>query len=254
MKTLALARTHTKIAGRQKALWFTVIPLAGLATLLALTSAARPGTGDVEDLAFAAKMIAIFSGIAYAAAFAGFFTTASSLGMQELEASSPVSPLALRSARVIGAFTVVITPAAIVLLAMGVAQTLNGYPWSIPAALAVLVTIVAPAALIAMSISGVAGALLPRAFGRIVAALLWFYLVFSTPLIPLPTINGTPFNVIGDTIGAGYFHTSPLYLPSGPLGTEGTLLTATLSLAWQLVLVLILLALGTWLAGRAQKR
>ena len=254
MKAIALTGTHIKIAGRQKALWFTVIPLAGFATLLALTSAVRPGTGDMEDLAFTAKMIALFSGIAYSAAFAGFFTSASRLGMQELEASAPTTPLSVRSARVFGAFVVVILPAAVVLLVMGLAQTMNGHPWSIPAAIAVLVTIVAPAALIAMSISGVAGALLPRAFGRIVAVLLWFYLVFSTPLIPLPTVNGTPFNVIGDTIAAGYFHTSPLYLSTGPLGVEGTPLTATLSLAWQFVFVLILLTVGAWLSGRAQKR
>ena len=95
MTVLALARTHSKVARRQKALWFTAIPLTAFATLLAVISPARPGTGGIEDLAFSAQLIVMFTGVAYAAAFADFFTAPSRLSINELEASTPVAALAL---------------------------------------------------------------------------------------------------------------------------------------------------------------
>ena len=132
MTVLALARTHSKVARRQKALWFTAIPLTAFATLLAVISPARPGTGGIEDLAFSAQLIVMFTGVAYAAAFADFFTAPSRLGTNELEASTPVRPLALHTARILGTFGVVVIPALAVLLLMGVVQTLSGHPWSTP--------------------------------------------------------------------------------------------------------------------------
>lgn len=254
MSTISLAGTHAKVAGRQKALWFTAIPLTAFATLLAVISPAAPGTGGIEDLAFTGQIIAIFTGVAYTAAFADFFTGPARLGVHELEAATPVRPFVLRAARVLGALAVVITPSLLVLLAMGLVQTIGGSAWSMPAAVAVTATIVGPAAMIAMVLSGLAGVLLPRALGRIAAVLVWFYLVFSTPLIPIPTLNGTIFNVIGDTIGSGYFGLSPIYPPTGPLGFDATPATATVSLAWQLVLIVLLLLAGSVLAERARKR
>lgn len=254
MNMAGLIRTHAKVAGRQRALWFTVIPLTGFATLLALTAPEAPATGGTRELAFTGNLIAIFTGIAYAAAFADFFTAPVRLGMPELEAAAPVRPIVLRGARVLGAFTIVIAPSLAVLLAVALVQTLGGSTWSLPAAVAVTATIVGPAALIAMTLSGLAGALLPRALGRIAAVLVWFYLVFWTPLIPVPTLNGTIFNVIGDTVAEGYFGTSPIYPPTGTFGLDGTPATATVSLAWQFVLIFILLAAGSVLAERAAKR
>lgn len=254
MRFVGLARTHAQVARRQKALWFTAIPLTAFATLLAVISPARPDTGGVEDLAFAGQIIAIFTGIAYAAAFADFFTAPAKLGMQELESSAPVSPLALRCARVLGAFSVVVTPSVAVLLVMGAVQTLQGSAWSLPGALAVAATIVGPAALIALSISAFAGAILPRALGRIVAVLVWFFLVFSTPLIPIPTPNGTVFSVIGDAIVGGYFGASPMYPAGGALAFDGTPLSATVSLLLQVLIILLLLAAGSVAAERARKR
>jgi ABC-2 type transport system permease protein len=253
MTLLALAGAHSKIARRQKALWFTSIPLTAFATLLAVISPGRPGTGGTQDLAFSAQMIVMFAGVAYAAAFADFFTATSRLGMHELEASAPTAPLALRAARVLGTFGVVVVPALTVLLLMGIAQTINGHPWSLPAALAVTATIVAPGVLIAMSLSALLGAILPRALGRVAGVLVWFFLIFSSPMLPLPTINGTVLSVIGDAIGAGYFGTSPIYPPAGPLAFDGTPVAATVSLLAQLAIILTLLTAGSALAGRTGK-
>lgn len=254
MTVLALARTHSKVARRQKALWFTAILLTAFAALLAVISPARPGTGGIEDLAFSAQLIVMFTGVAYAAAFADFFTTPSRLGINELEASTPVAALALRTARIFGTFGVVITPALTVLLVMGVVQTLSGHPGSIPVAVAVTVTIIAPGVLIAMSLSALLGAILPRALGRIAGVLVWFFLIFSSSLLPLPTPNGTVLTVIGDAVASGFFGTDPIYPPAGSLAFDGTVWTATLSLVAQLVIIVLLLSAGSALAGRTAKR
>ncbi|AOS62210.1 hypothetical protein [Actinoalloteichus hymeniacidonis] len=255
MTLISLTRTHSRVARRQSALWFTTVPLTAFATLLAVVSPGRPGTGGIEDLAFAGQIIAIFTGIAYAAAFADFFTVSARFGMHEIEAATSVPQALLRTARVLGAFTVVIAPSLVVLLTMGLVQMIGGRPWSLPGALAVTATVVAPAALIATALSGVAGALLPKALARIVAVLAWFLLVFSSPLLPIPTPNGTVFSVVGDAIVTGWFGAGPIYAASsGPLAFDGTSLGATVSLILRLVIVVALLLAGAWLAERTRKR
>jgi ABC-2 type transport system permease protein len=254
MRILALARTHSRVARRQKALWFAAIPLTVFATLLAIISSAWPGTGGTEDLAFTAQLLVVFTGVAYAAAFAGFFTSTLRLGMDELEASTPVATLVVRAARILGTFSVVVLPALTVLLVMGVVQTVSGHLWSIPLAVAVVVTIIAPGILIAVSLSGLMGAILPHALGRIAGVLVWFFLIFSSPLLPLPTPNGTIFTVTGDAVASGYFGTAPIYPPAGYLAFDGTVWTATASLLTELVLILVMLAAASVLAARRAER
>lgn len=253
MNVIALPLTHSKIARRHKALWFTVLPLTAFAVLLSAISPAAPRTGGSEDLAFTAKIIAIFTGIAYSAAFDDFFTVSARLGMSELEASTPVHAAILRTARVIGAFTVVFTPSLAILLLVGVKQAISGHVLSPFIAIAVSLTIVAPAALIAMAISGLTGTVLPRAIGRITAVMIWFWLVFSSPMLPVPTLNGSFLGVIGDTVGAGYFGAEPIYSPSGALGLASSPQAATISLIWEVVLIVLLLALGSWIADRLRR-
>lgn len=254
MRVLALPRAHSKIARRQKALWFAVLPLTAFAVLLSVISPAAPHTGGSEDLAFTAKIIAIFTGIAYSAAFSDLFTASVRLGMHELEASTPVNAAVLRAARVTGAFTVVFTPSLAVLLAVGISQVTAGHVLSPLVAVAVSLTIVAPATLIAMTISGLAGTVLPRAIGRIAAVMIWFWLVFSSPMLPVPTLNGSFLGVIGDTVGAGYFGAEPIYAPSGALGLASTPVAATMSLIWQMALIVTLLTIGSWIADRSRRR
>lgn len=248
MKFFALVNTHLKITWRQKSVWFTVIPLTAFATLLAVTSPAHPTTKGVESLVFSAQLILIFTGIAYSAAFANFFTTSLKLGTQELEAAAPVGVLTVRSARIIGTFSVIIMPALVVLLIMSIIQTGSGNLLSIPAALAVTATIIAPGFLLAMSLSAFLGAILPNTVGRIVGVLIWFFLTFSSPLIPLPTPNGTVLSVVADPVATGYFGASPIYLPAGPLAFNDSAWTATFSLFIQFIIVILLLSTGSKLA------
>src|SRR5690625_7755668 len=96
----------------------------------------------------------MFTGIAYAAAFADFFTAQAKLGMHELEASTAAPGALLRTARVLGTVSAVIAPPPAVLLAMGLVQTISQRPCSLPGAPAATATVGAPAGLLAMALSG----------------------------------------------------------------------------------------------------
>mgnify|MGYP000878182358 CR=1 FL=1 len=64
-----LVRVHSRIARRQKALWYTSIPLTLFAVLVSFGGGRAPHTGGVEDIVYTAQIVAIFVGVAYAAAF-----------------------------------------------------------------------------------------------------------------------------------------------------------------------------------------
>lgn len=254
MTLVRMAGTHARITRRRGSVWFAIVPLTMLGALIAFVSPAAPRTGGMADLAFTGQMIALFSGAAYAAAFTGFFTSRARRSMDEIEASTPVASTTMRAARVVGTIAIVLVPSAAVVVATGIAQTVSGHLAGIPVAVAVVATIVLPSAMIATSLSALAGTLLPQALARVMAVLAWFWGVFSTPLIPLPTLNGTILNIVGDTTTAGLYGGPSLYQPDGPLRLEATPLTAGLSLAWQFALIALLLIVGSALAQVRQQR
>ncbi|RLP07671.1 murein hydrolase transporter LrgB [Propionibacterium australiense] len=257
MTLFHVAATHARITRRRVWLWFAIVSLTALGALLAFISPGAPHTGGTPDLAFTGQVIALFCGAAYAAAFTDFFASASRRSMDEIEASTPAAPLTRHAALVLGTLGIVLVPSAVVLMGTGLAQTVAGHGTAVLAAIAVLVTIVLPSALVATCLSALLGAVLPHGAARVVAVLLWFGAVFSTPLVPLPTLNGTVLNLVGDTVAAGFFGASPLYPrydSTGPLGLDATTPpAAVLSLVWQAVLIMLLLAAGSSLA-RARAR
>ena len=253
MTLVNLIRVHARIAWRQKALWYTSIPLTLLAIIVSFGGNA-PNTGDVKDLVYKAQVTVMFLGIAYAAAFTNLLTAPARLGIGELELSAPVGSMKLRMARVVGPFTVVIVPPLTFLLVMGTIQTVQGKWDGLPMALVVTASVIAPAMLCSIAISAFTGSFLPQAFARIVAVLVWFYLVFSTPMIPVPAPAGTIFGITGDVVAEGYFGSRPLYALTGPLSSSPGPATATVSLLWQLTLIIVLLAIGSRLSERFRDR
>lgn len=98
-----------------------------------------------------------------------------------------------------------------------------------------------------MSLSSLLGAILPMIVARITGVLAWFALVFSSPMLPVPTVNGTILNVIGDAVGAGWFGLGPVYPATGGiLAVTGTPANAAISLIAQLAVAMLLMALGGW--------
>lgn len=192
-----LIRVHMIIVWRQRSLWAAAVPLALFALLLGVISPAGPHDHGAGDLAFMAKTMAMFMPIAYMAAFTDFHTRHSRLGIGQLEDSTPIPAPMLAAARTFGAFLILIAPSLLLLECAGTVQTLHGSWRAIPQALAAGLAITGPAVLTAMSLSSLLGAILPMIVARITGVLAWFALVFSSPMLPVPTVNGTILNVIG---------------------------------------------------------
>ena len=186
-----LVRVHARTARRQRSLWYATVPLTLLAVLLSVDAPAAPGTGGIDDLVFVARVMGTLIGIAYAAAFTGLLVAPARLGVDELELSTPVGTTTLGAARVLGTFAVVMVPPLVVLVGVGLVQTVGGSWTGLPAALLVAVAMEVPTVLCALAVSALAGSVLPQALARVVAVLTWLYLTMTTPTIPVPGVTGT---------------------------------------------------------------
>ncbi len=166
-----LVRVHARTARRQRSLWYATVPLTLLAVLLSVDAPAAPGTGGIDDLVFVARVMGTLIGIAYAAAFTGLLVAPARLGVDELELSTPVGTTTLGAARVLGTFAVVMVPPLVVLVGVGLVQTVGGSWTGLPAALLVAVAMEVPTVLCALAVSALAGSVLPQALARVVAVL-----------------------------------------------------------------------------------
>ena len=215
MSLIHMASTHSRIYARRRSLWIADIPLALLVTLLAAISPVSPGLMVPQGLVFTAQELAMFVSLAYAAAFADLMTGARQLGMDELESTSVVSKPVVRGARILGAWAIATMPSLVILLIIAAWQTVHGSLMALPVVVATYLLIVTPAALIAMGISALFGALMPTAPARIIAVIVWAWMVFSTPLLPVATPSGSVFAMNGDPIAQGWLGAEPIYQPSG---------------------------------------
>ena len=237
MRILRLVRITLLMFYRRKALWIASIPLALFALFLAYASPMSPGLNTIQGLVFTGQVLAIFTSLAYAASFSNLMTAGRRTGMDELESTSPLPMAAIRSAHVLGAWVICISSSLLFLVLIAVYQTFRGNGMAMLAALAVVFVILSPSMLIAMGISALLGALLPTIVARILAVLIWAWLAFYTPLLPLPTLNGGPLSVIGDPIAQGWFHTNPMYAPAnGPFTAQ----SGVISLLWQVCIIFLL--------------
>lgn len=252
MRILAAARTHAVLTRRNKPLMASTVALTLLTVLLIATSRQNPTPQGAAGLASISQSISMVNGVAYAAGQSSYFVAYHHGRIRELEASTPASQLTLDGARMLGTVSMSLVPSAAFLLVVAALQTLKD-PWSIPAALAAIVTIVAPSALVATSLSALLGATLPSVLARLVAVTAWITLLISTPLIPLPTPNGTLFNLVGDAVVSGYFGCAPIYRPTAGLAYDGTPATASLSLFFELLLAAVLFVSGSRLAARRSR-
>lgn len=237
MRILSLVRITLLMFYRRKALWIASIPLALFALFLAYSSPISPGLNTMQGLVFTGQVLAIFTSLAYAASFSNLMTAGRQTGMDELESTSPLPMAVIRSAHILGAWVICISSSLLFLVLIAVHQAINGNGKAILVALAVALVILAPSILIAIGISALLGALLPTIVARILAVLVWAWLAFYTPLLPLPTLNGGPLAVIGDPIAQGWFHTDPVYAPAnGPF----TVQSGVISLLWQVCIIFLL--------------
>ena len=211
MRFLALARTHFRLAARQRALWIVSLGLA----LLSITITVNPGlsfeTDNPAALALTAQMLALMPPVAYAAAFTDLASESERLGISEIEASAPVPPFELAAARVAGALAAMALPSVGVLLFCAGGQMLHGNVWALLQAVVLLAGVVLPAALVAAALSAFAGSLLPRALARIAAIVAWFGVLFLSVFVPTPTAGGgLRVHIAADSVAQVLFGSTPL--------------------------------------------
>ena len=250
MRFLALARTHFRLAARQRALWIVSLGLA----LLSVTITVNPGlsfeTDNPAALALTAQMLALMPPVAYAAAFTDLASESERLGISEIEASAPVPPFELVAARVAMAL-----PSVGVLLFCAGGQMLHGNVWALLQAAVLLAGVVLPAALVAAALSAFAGSLLPRALARIAAIVAWFGVLFLGVFVPTPTAGGgLRVHIAADPVAQVLFGSTPLLDSPESAVTAATPLEAIALLALKLAAAVALLAAAGAIARKRTYR
>ena len=253
MRFLALARTHFRLAARQRALWIVSLGLA----LLSITITVNPGlsfeTDNPAALALTAQMLALMPPIAYAAAFTDLASESERLGISEIEASAPVPPFELVAARVAGALAAMALPSVGVLLFCAGGQMLHGNVWALLQAAVLLAGVVLPAALVALS--AFAGSLLPRALARIAAIVAWFGVLFLGMFVPTPTAGGgLRVHIAADPVAQVLFGSTPLLDSPESAVTAATPLEAIALLGLKLAAAVALLAAAGAIARKRTYR
>lgn len=255
MRFLRLARAHARMAARQRALWIVSLALALLSLAITVNDALPFETGDVADLVFLAQVLAMLPPVVYAAAFTDLASEPERLGISEVEASAPVRPVVLNAARVTGSLSVMLLPSAAVLVLCGCGQMAHGNPWGPLQALALLLGVVAPAALLAAALSALAGSLLPRALARIAAVVAWVAALIVTSFHAVPVDGGGSFQVhiVADPLCQAFFGSSPFLDYQGP-AVAAAPLEAVALLALKLAVAVALLALSGAVARKRTYR
>lgn len=255
MRFFCLARAHFRMAARQRALWIVSSALALLSMAITVNDGLPFETGDAADLVFLAQVLAMLPPVVYAAAFTDLVAQPERLGVSEVEASAPVSSVALSAARVTGALAVMTLPSAAVLLFCAVGQMLHSNAWALPQAIVLLAGVVLPSAALAAALSALAGALLPRALARIAAVVAWCGALFAFSFRGVPVDGGGGFQVhiVADPICQAFFGSSPFLDYQGP-AAAATPLEAAALLALKLAVAVAFLALSGAIARKRTYR
>lgn len=254
MRFARLALAHARIAGRQRSLWVASALLALLALAVMVNTGMPFETGNVGDLAFYAQMLVLLPPVVYAAACTDLASAPARLGIGEVEDASPVLAVQLAGARVAGTLAVFALPSAVLLLICGCGQAAHGNPWGPLQALGLFAGVVVPAALLAMALSALAGAALPRVLARVAAVAGWCAVLLLTAFANEPTEGGgLRTHLVADPVCQAFFGSAPL-LDHATTAASATPLQAVVLLAAKLALAAGLLVVASMLARRRSFR
>ncbi|WP_162873036.1 hypothetical protein [Austwickia chelonae] len=185
-----LARIEMRLVVRRRSLWTALAPAYLLVLLLCATSAglnAAQGTARVADWAVLMNMLL---GLIFSATFVGTLGIKGCDGMSQICRSAPVPGWQQLALRVVGVLSVTL-PTLVVLVMLGLWLGITERSWnSLLAAPMAFLTITVPGALIILGLDAVFEWLLPVAFARITAVVVWGWAAFfDTPTIPGPSLG-----------------------------------------------------------------
>ncbi|HWE91962.1 MAG TPA: hypothetical protein VG317_21040 [Pseudonocardiaceae bacterium] len=193
-------RYEARMAARDRVLWLSLLPLTGLAVLLALSSPAVAGQADAAGrIGTTVVVVNTFAVVGLGVALAGRLTQHSRPGLTEVLDTTPGGRTARLAGVLAGALAVALAPIAVVVVLLGVAASVQASSVA-PLAHAVLgvVTVLAPAALAITTFAGLAGLLLPVALARVLVVAVWFWATQLSPsIVPVPTPTGTVLSPLG---------------------------------------------------------
>jgi ABC-2 type transport system permease protein len=246
----AAGRFEFRMAVRSRALWVSVVPLLGLATLLMITSPATTGAQTPAARAATWAMLAnliVTPGVG--TALADRFLRLRASGLGELLAATPSGLLGRMAGTLTGGLAASLAPALAVLLTFSLAGTfLDGAPLLPPLMVGAIVVVLLPGAVLLAAAAAALGLVLPLPLARVLVVLGWFWLtVFNTSIVPLPTATGTVLSPLGDYAGAAWFGADPLWAGDGPwaaISPAPTTAAALINLSVQLGLAAAFLLLA----------
>jgi len=193
-------RYEARMAARGRVLWLSLLPLSGLAVLLALSSPAVTGVADAAGRVGAAVIVVnTFAVVGIGVALAGRLNQHSRPGLIEVLDTTPGGRTTRLTGVLAGALAVAFAPILVVVVLFGAVVCLqSGSAAPLAAAALGVVTVLAPAALAITTFAGFLGLLMPVALARVLVVATWFWATQLNPsIVPIPTPTGTVLSPLG---------------------------------------------------------
>ncbi|MGW4383342.1 hypothetical protein [Kitasatospora sp. NPDC004531] len=212
------ARYEFRMATRAKVLWFAVLPLLGIATLVLITSP-RIGAEDSATAKVAgwAVVLNLVTTVGLGVALADRFVRIRGLGLTELLESTPASTTGRMAGTLLGSLAAALAPVALLMVvAGGWFAVADRSPAALGWAVVAFLTVIVPGALLLSTFSSSAALWVPLPVARVLSALLWFWLTaFSSSVVPTPSPTGTLFSPLGDYVANGWMGATRIWAGRG---------------------------------------
>lgn len=199
-------RYEARMAMRQRALWYALVPLSLLA--LAVTwrtpSEIADGTGHIGE---ATLVTGILCTLGVGVALADLVARGLRPGMGDLIAAT-ACPTWIRLPAMVAASVGValVPPFLVVMVCAGTAAVGEGGVRPLAAALAAFATVLVPGAITLTALACLLGLVLPMALARITTAGIWLWSTIASPgLLPVATPTGTLLSPVGGYPAAAWF-------------------------------------------------
>ncbi|BCJ44151.1 hypothetical protein GCM10010168_09640 [Actinoplanes ianthinogenes] len=249
-------RYETRLVMRRRGLWLSLIPLTMLMLLLVLVSQKVAGLADpVARIGTTALVLSIFGTPGVAVTLTDRFAVMRRQGIADLLDATPAGSGTRMLGTLAGPLAVVLAPAALMLILLGVWWSITAAtPAPLLAAAAAVLTVILPGALALTSLAALLGLLLPAVVARVIVVVTWFWATVLTPsLVPVPTITGSLLSPAGGYPAAGWLHADPVWahrFHDGPLSPAVTGPAILANLALVLLLAAAFFTIARLVAGR----
>ncbi len=253
---LATASYEFRMAVRGRVLWICLLPLLGLAILLVLTSPRASGLSSASaKVGVWAVLINVLATAGIGVAMADRVGRVRQLGLADLMAAMPVTYTQRLAGTMAGAIAAALAPVAAVMLTVGiVVGIVDGDPAAPLWAILAFCTVIVPGTAALSTFATALGSVVPLAAARVVVVLVWLWAtLFSTRIVPLPTVTGTVLSPLGDYVAVGWLHADRIWAGQGRpalVSPQATGLSATVSLFLLLAITCLLFAATRVLADR----